>query len=478
MKLFRQSAAYMVANLLAATIGFASVMALTRLVEPAEYGVYVVVAGIGTVLSTVGFTWLRHAVMRFQSDPTADVRMSVLAGYAITLFVFPVVFAVLVLVFGVSARTSALALAFAAAIMLYELGQELLRARQHVKVQSFASVSRAGLALLFSLAAIAAGFGGIGIVGGMIAGYVSVAVASSPSVWAGPRKPFDSKTLLALASYGLPITLSGLFVGANLSVDRLVLAAMHGAETAGIYGAIADFVRQCAILPAISASMAIAPIAVAALAENKSGTVVDGLRDGVELLLAVLLPTVVGLAIAAPEVSAVILGPAYRATAVTLIPIVGCAFMAHMISQQYVQLSFTLANRPGYFILHTGLIFAINLALIVPLVRQFGPHGAGLSLLVSEAAGVVIGYLFARRVFPLPLGVRRLSRVAGSVLFMSGVALLARQLPIASDVLRLVTVVAAGVVSYVAAAYAFDVVRIRVLIAGFLSRPAVHGAPR
>src|SRR5690606_2052047 len=120
--------------------------------------------------------------------------------------------------------------------------------------------------------------------------------------------------------------------------------------------------------------MSIAPIAVAALADEKAGTVNDGLRGGVELLLAVLLPTVVGLAIAAPEVATIVLGPSYRAAAPTLIPIIAFAFMAHMISQQYIQLSFSLAKKPGYFIIHTGLILAVNLALMVPLVRMWGLH--------------------------------------------------------------------------------------------------------
>lgn len=467
----------MIANLVAAVIGFASVMLLTRLVEPAQYGIYVVIAGIGTILSSLGFTWLRHAIMRFQSDPSADVRMPALVGYGLTILLFPLAFAIIVLGFGVRWQIGAAAVGLAGSMMLFELGQELLRARQQVKAQSLASVSRAGVCLGLSLSAIAAGFGGIGIAVGMATGYLTVAFAARHAIWSGPRQPFDRDTLRMLAAYGVPITLSGLFVGLNLNLDRLALAALSGAETAGIYGAIADFVRQCAILPAISASMSIAPIAVAALAENRGAVLMDGLRDGVELLLAVLMPTVIGLAIAAPEVSAVILGPAYRETAATLIPIFGCAFMAHMISQQYIQLSFSLGKQPGYFIIHTGLILAINLALIVPLVRAFGPKGAAISLLISEAVGVIAGYFMARNVLPLPLGIKRLARVFGSVMIMAVVTLAAKQIPIASDPLRLVVVVVAGVISYVSAAFLLDVVRSRVLVAAVFRRPIPAEVP-
>lgn len=470
MTLFRQSAAYMIANLLAAGVGFASVMLLTRLVEPAQYGIYVVAVGLATVVSSLGFTWLRHAIMRFQSEPSADVRLAALAGLFLTLAVFPLAFAVLTQLFGVTIHVALAALAFAAAMMLFELGQELLRARQNVKAQALAGVSRSVLSLAFAVAWVLAGFGGLGLAAGITMSYLVIAVASGPAVWRAPRKPFDRDTLGMLARYGLPITLSGLFVGLSLSLDRLVLAWILGAEPAGIYGAVADFVRQCAILPAISASMSIAPIAVAALADDRGEVVTDGLRDGVELLLAVLLPTVVGLAIAAPEVAAIILGPSYRAAAPTLIPIVAFAFMAHMISQQYIQLSFSLAKKPGYFIIHTGLILAVNLTLMAPMVRWLGLHGAALSLLIAESTGVLAGYLFARKVFPLPIGLHRLIRVAGSVVIMAAATWVVRQTVAGSDSTRLMAIVGTGILSYVAAAYWFDVVRIRGLAADILRR--------
>lgn len=478
MKLFRQSAAYMLANLLAAGVGFASVMLLTRLVEPAQYGVYVVAVSLATIISSVGFTWLRHAIMRFQSEPAADVRLAALAGFFLTILTFPLALAILTAMFGVPLNVGIAALGFAAAMMLFELGQELLRARQNVKVQALAGVSRSVLSLALAVAFVLAGFGGLGLAAGVALSYLVIALASGPAIWRGPLRPFDRDTLGVLARYGLPITLSGLFVGLNLSLDRLVLAWMHGAELAGIYGAVADFVRQCAILPAISASMSIAPIAVAALAGEKGGTVNEGLRDGVELLLAVLLPTVVGLAIAAPDVAAIVLGPSYRAAAPSLIPIVAFAFMAHMISQQYIQLSFSLAKRPGYFIIHTGLILAINLILMVPLVRMWGIHGAAVSLCVAETAGVLAGYLIARRVFPLPVGIHRLLRVAGSVVIMAAATWLVSRTVVASEGVRLLAIVGTGVLSYVAAAYWLDVVRIRALVADVLRKSLSVEVPR
>lgn len=460
----------MFANLIAAAIGFVSVMLLTRLVEPADYGVYVVAVSLGTIVAAMSFTWLRHAIMRFQSEPGADIRLSALVGYAATIGFLPAILVIMLAVFRVPLTIAITALAFAAAMMLFELGQELLRARQQVRVQALAGVSRTTLSLVLCLTAVWSGFGGIGLIVGMTLGYLLIALASTPSVWQKPLRPFEPATLRTLAIYGVPITLSGFFVAVNVSLDRLVLAALLGPEQAGVYGAIADFVRQCAILPAISASMSIAPIAVAALAKDGDTTIDQGLSDGAELLLAVLLPTVVGLAIAAPEISGVVLGPAYRDAAPGLIPIIGCAYMAHMISQQFVQLSFSLAKKPSFFIYHTGLILAVNLALIFPLVSSFGPRGAAISFLIAEVSGVVVGFIMARRAFPLPLAASRLARVAASVAIMAVTTLAIQRLVGRTDVIGLVIVLATGIASYVAAAYVANVVQIQSLATAITRR--------
>ena len=174
--LLRQSALYMAANLAAAVIGFTSVMVLTRLVAPADYGVFVVAVGIGNVCATLLFTWLRHAILRFQSQPGADVRLSALTGYGLTLLAYPVALGVLLAVFQVPLEKAAAAVAFAGAIALFELGQEVQRARQQVRGYVLCAVLRSGLSFALCLGAVLLGGGGLSLVVAMAAGYAIAAV--------------------------------------------------------------------------------------------------------------------------------------------------------------------------------------------------------------------------------------------------------------------------------------------------------------
>jgi O-antigen/teichoic acid export membrane protein len=459
--LMRQSILYMIANVAAAVFGFTSVIVLTRLVVPAEYGLFVVAVSIGNVCATGLFTWLRHAVLRFQSEADADVRLSALAGYSVTLFAYPIVLLVLVGVFRVPFEKAAAAVLFASCIALFELGQEILRAQQRVPVYVLGTVTRSALSFAFCIGAVLLGGGGLALVVAMAAGYAVAALLLATRIWAAPRVLPSRATVLKLARYGLPITLSGVFVALTLALDRFALYALAGTDAAGVYGATADFVRQCAILPAISASMAIAPLAVSALNRDDGVATSRHLADGLELLVAVMLPAVAGLAIAAPQVAGTILGPEYRAAATGLIPIFAFAIFAHTLSQQYVQLSFGLANKPHLYVWHTGANFLVNLILMVPMIRWFGLNGAAMSLLISESFGVALGLYMSRQAFALPIVPARLGRILAAVAIMAVVTSIVQYLVDRTDLLGLALLVGSGAVAYIAAAVLLDAVGAR-----------------
>ncbi len=454
----KQSFLYMIANIAAAVFGFTSVIVLTRLVAPAEYGLFVVAVSIGSVCATGLFTWLRHAVLRFQSEADADVRLSALVGYGLTLLAYPIVLLVLLFAFRVPFEKAAAAVLFASCIALFELGQEVLRAQQRVPVYVLGTVTRSSLSFAFCLGAVLLGGGGIALVLAMAAGYAVAAVLLSSRIWAAPRNPPTRATLVKLVRYGMPITLSGVFVALTLALDRFALYALIGTDAAGVYGATADFIRQCAILPAISASMAMGPLAVSALNRDDATGTSRHLADGLELLVAVMLPAVAGLAIAAPQVAGTILGPEYRAAATGLIPVFAFAIFAHTLSQQYVQLSFGLANKPNLYIWHTAANFLVNLVLMVPLIRWFGLNGAAMSLLISETFGVALGLYLSRQAFSLPIVPVRLGRILAAVAVMVAVTAIVQWLVDRTDVIGLAILVGSGAVTYIIAAIVLDAV--------------------
>jgi O-antigen/teichoic acid export membrane protein len=133
----------------------------------------------------------------------------------------------------------------------------------------------------------------------------------------------------------------------------------------------------------------------------------------------------------------------------------------HMLSQQYVQLSFSLANKPGLYSLHTGAILAVNAIAIVPLVLWLGLIGAAVSFLLAEIFGVAFGLLLAHRTYPLPLIPGRAARIVLATAGMGLVAFGVQRLLGRVDVIGLTAIVAAAGLTYVALLIALDIFEAR-----------------
>jgi O-antigen/teichoic acid export membrane protein len=460
--LIRQTSTYMVAHGTSSALGFLSVILFTRLLSPAEYGVYVVALSVAGIVSALLFTWVRLSVLRFESEGEAtDIRLTALAAYAVSAATLPVVLGVTVWALAVPLDKALAALVLAAALGLFELGQEILRARLDSTSYMRAAVVRAFAGIGISFALVQAGWGGFGLVAGVAAAYVIAALAFSSAVWKGPRKPFDAVTFRTMLGFGVPMAMSGGVFALHAALDRLLVAAFLGDAAAGVYGAAADLVRQIILFPALSVASAVVPLAIRALAEEGPAAADIHLTRSGELLLAVVMPAVVGLAIVAPHFAALILGPEFRDTAAVLIPILVFAWLFQTISQQFVQISFHLAKKPSLMVAHGTAALVANVVGMAVLVPAFGLKGAAWSLVLAEAAGVAAGYALSRRAHPLPFAWRPLVKVVAAVLAMAAPTILIARTGATGDIAVFATAVVTGMVTYAAAALALDVAGVR-----------------
>jgi len=473
--LIRQTSTYMVAHGTSAILGFLSVILFTRLLTPAEYGIYVVALSVAGIISALLFTWVRLSVLRFESEGDAtDIRLTALAAYVVSVLTLPAALVATVWLAAVPLDKALAAILLAAALGLFELGQEILRARLDSTSYMRATVVRAFAALGISYGLVQLGWGGFGLVAGVAGGYVIAALLFSHRVWQGPRKPFDRATFRTMLGFGIPMAMSGGVFAFHSALDRLLVAYLLGDAAAGVYGAAADLVRQIILFPALSVASAIVPLAIRSLAEDGVEAADAHLTRSGELLLAVVLPAVVGLAIVAPHFAALILGPDFRDTAATLIPILVFAWLFQTISQQFVQVSFHLAKKPSLMVAHGTAILVVNVIAMALLVPRFGLVGAAWSLVIAEAAGVVAGYLLSQKAHPLPLAWRPVARVVAAVAVMAApTALLDRTLPDAGILTFAITVIV-GIVAYALAALALDIAGTRTALMERL-RPAAKG---
>ncbi len=455
--MLQQTLQYSIASAVSAVIGLLSAIFFTRLLSPEEYGVYVIGLSTAGVVSAVLFTWVRVSALRFQSEGGAvDVRKTVLLAYLISVLASPLAFVVVVLVSSIPPQRALAAVVFALALGLFEIGQELLKSRLQSAAFMAASITRACLAFLLCLLAASFGGGGLGQLAMVTLTYFITATVFAGIIWRRPLARFDIADLRQFARFGVPITISGFVFAIHAALDRMLVFHFLGDSAAGQYGASADLARQIILIPATSIASATIPLAVRAFANGGEHDTRQHLELSFEILLAIVLPAVVGFALTSNFVAGIILGSEFRETAGQILPILVFAWLFQAITQSYVHVSFHLAKRPFLITLQGMGMLAINLATMPALTLRFGLRGAAIALVLTELLGMGLGWALARRAFPMPFNVWHVTRICLATALM-GLAIVGLRLVLSNGWMSFVAIVLGGGATYVAAAVTLDI---------------------
>ena len=376
--MLRHASQYMIASVIAAVFGFLGTATFTRLLSPGDYGVYVIGIGMAGFVSSILFTWIRFSVMRLQSEGgQQDLVRRHWPDTEFRAVAAPILFPVMMHLEARGWQEVGCAIVLALGIGLVEMGQEIMRARFQVREFAIGAALRAILSFAFCLAAIELGWGGLGLLAGSALAYYASAAFSARTIWRGPRAKADLDQLRLFFRLGFVFTITGFVYTFQCSMDRLFLAWHSGEAFFGLYGASADLTRQIIQMPAGSIAAAAFPIAVSSLAQYGAGRARENLERFGEILLAVLVPAAIGLSLTAPYLASFLLGPAFRETAASIVPILAAGWLLQCFTQFYVHVSFHLAKRPEWSLLQGLTSVAVNVACIWPLTDAWGFAGNG-----------------------------------------------------------------------------------------------------
>lgn len=465
----RHFSIYLVAYILPAAVGFFAVTAYTRLLSPAEYGVYVVGISLAGILGAIFFAWIKLSVSRYQAmSAEVDFRGTAMVAFALTVAVLCAT-TPLVVLFRSDISIELLLASMFVAIMAnaVDVGQEFERAK--LRPYRFAAISivRSISSVGFGLLGIWLGWGGLGLLAAFGLGSLAGIILNL----AGDRTRiarFERSQFMQLVRYGLPLTLAGLSVAVYSACDRLIVAYLLGKDAAGIFGVAADLPRQFMVMIASSVAAATVPLVFRSLSENNSETTRERLTESLELLLVVVAPVAVWLALAADQVAGTLVGIDFRAGVSALLPTLVLARLFGIANQFYVQISFQLAERPFMLAAQSFLTLMISVILMFALIGGYGLYGAALATLATEAIGFLVAVVLMHRAHPVPFELNRLAAVAFSAAVMAAAILVARSQAGGTGLVPLVIVSLAGGLAYAVAAWLLNVANVRTLSLRFL----------
>jgi O-antigen/teichoic acid export membrane protein len=469
---------YLPVNIVQGVVGLLTIVLFTRMLDPAQYGVYALAFTVYSLTQTALLTWTEAAMARFLAARTEDGR---LADHFATLYrlwfwaalLIPLGGAVILPLLPLRGPVKVALIAALAAILtnsLVRMAQERRRAAGEVSGAALLSmVQNAGgfaLGLGFALmgqggAAPLIGVGAISLL------CVIVVLPQELKFAAGGR--FDKALARAYAAYGLPVAMSLSLAVVLASTDRLLLATFLDEETVGVYHAGYSLGSRTLDVAFIWLGMAGGPALIQALERGGQSALTEAAREQAGFMTLLTLPAAVGLALVARPLAELMVGESMREGASHVTPWIAASGWLAGITTYYLLQAFTLARRTPLLIVAMSAPALANVVLNLVLIPRLGLDGALWATTVSYGIGAVAAWALGRRACPLPIPWSVLAKSGAACLAM---ALAVRALPSPGGVLELALKAGVGATVYGVIVLGLDIGGLRARLSLLLRRRA------
>jgi O-antigen/teichoic acid export membrane protein len=469
---------YLPVNIVQGVVGMLTIVLFTRLLDPAQYGVYALAFSVFSLTQTALLTWTEAAMARFLATRAEDGRI---ADHFATLYRLWLGAALAVPVIGGVVLTLApmgqplriaLAAGFAAVLVnsLAKLAQERRRAAGEVSGAALLSMVQTAGGFALGLGFALAGLGGAAPLLGIGAVSLVCIAAVLPRelrFMAGGR--FDKALARSYFTYGAPVALSLILALVLASTDRLLLAAFLDEATVGVYHAGYSLGSRTLDVVFIWLGMAGGPALIQALERGGQPALEDAAREQAGVMALLTLPAAVGLALVARPLADLMVGEAMRAQASHVTPWIAASGWLSGVTTYYLLQAFTLARRTPLLIVSMSAPALANVALNLVLIPRLGLDGALIATTVSYGLGAVVAWALGRRACPLPIPCDVLAKAGGASLVMAACVW---ALPTTGGLLELVLKAGVGATVYGALALGLDVAGLRGKLSLILRRKA------
>jgi O-antigen/teichoic acid export membrane protein len=414
----KSGAIYFFGRFGASAITLLSVAVYTRLLSPAEYGVYALVLSGALMVYAGAMQWLTFALARFlpaYQGQEEVVLSHVATAYAASALLFFGLTAALVPWLAPAAETRTLivlGVVIFVTMSLAELNLVTFQMRgmayRYVKFALLRVLAAATIGVMLAYL----GWGSIGLLLGVIVGHLCISLPNLASTWGSIRRALLRKQLyLELAAYGFPFAMTGALAAVINASDRYIIGILIGTEAAGLYAAPYDLAMRSLHVLMMVVAMAGNPIIFRAFEADGECTARPIMRRQAELLLGLALPAAIGFALLAPVIAQICLGDAFHATARQLMPWIAAATVLSGFQSFYLALAFSLPKQP----FRQTLIFVVgamvNVGLNFVLIPRLGVLGAALATIIAYVLILLGSLVVGRRLFALPLPTSGLVKV-------------------------------------------------------------------
>jgi O-antigen/teichoic acid export membrane protein len=422
---------YFGSRTLSAAGNLLAVVFFTRLVDPGEYGLYLLIYAWSTIVFGFSTQWMGYAYFGAYESKSIDeyvnsfVRLIVsallmlVAGFALMAWLGfwqpKFLFAVCTLVICISIYSNAL---------------QISRTKLNFRGGAISMMVRTGLTIILGSFVLWRGGGATGLA--FAVGFANL-VATIPCLMSAGRINLLQGSRAATSHiliYGWPFMLSFGIQSLGLYADRLLVGHFSGIAALGAYGVLYDFLRQGFSVMGEVITFSMVTDAKQHLHEGNIEASTRALRDAFNASFATAALGAAFLIVFGEQIARVLLGSQFHGEESNLIPIFAIAFGILLMGQSYFNQTIFFSKASFLEPILQAALVSVSVAVSIWLIPIYGPQGAAIAVLTAGSVYCVGYIVLGRYYFQMPVDYLGLSVISMfAVLFVFGSWTLGRVVP-------------------------------------------------
>jgi O-antigen/teichoic acid export membrane protein len=409
-QLLRDSAIYLLPNLLARGIGLILLPVYTRYLSPTDYGVVELLAVLYALLNVVLPLEISQAVARFSADAKHNVEKSRLVSTAFwfTALAFAIWFTVSVLfplelsraILGVEGDRYLLPTAAAAMLanaLLYLAMNQLRWNLQQIPYLVVSVLFAITTATVSVTLIVGFSFGVYGMIWGQLAGSAAALIAGA--AYLAGTSPivarFSIAQFKAQLKFSAPLVLSSLAIYFTTYTDRWLVSIWMGLDGVGVYSVALRIASVLAVATS-SVQLALTPLIYSRYREVDTP---DAIRKFFQYYLFGAFSLVVVVGVFAAEIIKLVAGPRFQDAHEIVAPVMLATLI---LSLNVFCPGLSLAKRTGRLAVANVIGGAVNIAASLWLIPVLGLIGAAMSNLIASSLIMVLRFAWSQQHYFIP----------------------------------------------------------------------------
>lgn len=410
----KQVLIYLLARGIPGILNFLLIVKLTHLLQPQDYGKYVLIVALSTFINIAFFQWNKASLSRLLHIDALEYKglISNTGSIFTTLsLVLITVSSLIYFAFNSALFGEILTASILGSLMAWQdLALELLRSRQNAALFAIVSIARplSMLLAIYIIPDLNNPYSLIALLAISILMSLSLSLGSSIAFI---KLSFTKYHLRHITSFGLPLAI-GYISGYAVSIlNRILLGWVDSERAAGLYSASFDIVWQTIVVLMMTVNLANYPVIMRKYELDGSGGVTVKMRQNLSILLAISLPFVILFCISSREVADILLPPDFRSQAVYLLPTVALSALLMGIRSYHFDMSFHIHKMTKT---QTSLSLLIGVASIPTsyvMISYFGISGAAFSTLLMYSVHLIATIALVKKNYDMKYSLNALREI-------------------------------------------------------------------